>query len=79
MSIRVGKILLLVIFPTFGFFFHTDQNDFKDCYAASGYAVMLATCLPIRGADDNVRLKTVCVIGEADIFKIFSIREKQNM
>ncbi len=40
---------------------------------------MLATCLPIRGADDNVRLKAVCVIGEADIFKIFSIRVKQNM
>ncbi len=31
--------------------FHTDLKDLKDCYAASGYAVILAIWLAIRGAD----------------------------
>ena len=33
MLVRVGKINFLA------FFLHTDPKDFKDCYAASGYAI----------------------------------------
>ena len=38
MLIRVGKIYLLEDF------FHTDLKDLKDCYAASGYAVINKRC-----------------------------------
>ncbi len=48
--------------------FHTDIKDLKDCYAASGYAENALQKRALYG--------TVCVIGEADIFKIFYIRVK---
>ena len=36
-------------------FSHTDFKDLKDGYAASGYAVMVATRLAVRNPNGNVR------------------------
>ncbi len=54
-------------------FFHTDFKDLKDGYAIR-YAVLALQGRVLCPSACSMAKNTVCVIGEADIFKIFQIR-----